>query len=289
MSHGIGVLAAALSSALGGTAAAATRYLVGVVDPVTLAALRFGVGFLLLLPLALAARSRWPAPRDRPGVLALGLLFFGLFFSLFNLALGYTTAGRGTLAASTLPLLTMAVAAALGVERLTWRKTAGVLVALGGVASALATGLDSAPYGAWRGDLIMAAAALCMALYSVWSRPFIARSSPLAFLTVGMGAGSGCLALLAWAGGGFAALAALEPLHWVAVAYLGPVGGAATFYLWVWALGRTTPTRVAATITVNPVAAALAAAVLLDEPIGLNLLFGLLAVGLGVWLASTGR
>jgi drug/metabolite transporter (DMT)-like permease len=39
-------------------------------------------------------------------------------------------------------------------------------------------------------------------------------------------------------------------------------GGAAAFYLWVFALERTTPTRVANTMTVNPIAASTVAALL---------------------------
>jgi drug/metabolite transporter (DMT)-like permease len=77
---------------------------------------------------------------------------------------------------STLPLLTMLVGAALGSEALTMRKTIGVLVAMSGVALALLSGLATAPDGAWRGDLLMVAAALCMALYSIWSKPLIRRS-----------------------------------------------------------------------------------------------------------------
>jgi drug/metabolite transporter (DMT)-like permease len=50
---------------------------------------------------------------------------------------------------------------------------------------------------------------------------------------------------------------------------------------------RTAPTRVANTITVNPVTAALLAVPLLGEPIGLNLVPGLVAVVAGSWLAST--
>ena len=37
--------------------------------------------------------------------------------------------------------------------------------------------------------------------------------------------------------------------------YLGAFGSALTFYLWAFALARTTPTRVAISVTVNPVAA----------------------------------
>ncbi len=123
----------------------------------------------------------------------LGLCFFGLFFVLYNIAIGFTTAARASLALATLPLQTMVVGALLGIEPLTARKTIGVGVAVLGVFAALATGLSAAPPGAWRGELIMTAAVLCMAFYNVWSRPFIQRSSALGFLAVGMGAGAAAL------------------------------------------------------------------------------------------------
>jgi drug/metabolite transporter (DMT)-like permease len=283
-----GVMAAVVSSALGGTAAAITRYVIGATDPVTLAAFRFGIGFVLILPIALALRSRWPQGRDWIGVALLGVFFFSLFFVIYNVAMSFTTAARGSLALCTLPLVTMVVAALLGREALTARKTLGVVIAVGGVAIALATGLAGAPAGAWRGDLAMAGGTLCMAFYNVWSRPFMARSSLLGFLAAGMGFGGGCSTLIAWSNGGFHAVAiAFGPAQWIAVIVLGVFGGAAAFYLWVFALQRTTPTRVANTMTVNPVAASLLAAVLVGEPIGLNLLIGLVAIAAGIWIAST--
>ncbi|MGE0119098.1 MAG: DMT family transporter [Dongiaceae bacterium] len=283
----LGVLAAVLSSSVGGTNTAVTRFAIGATDPITLGAFRFGLGFALLLPLALILRSRWPSGKDWIGVALLGILFFAVFQGSFNWALEYTTAARGALALSILPLMTMVVGAALGVEPLGARKVIGVFVAMAGVAAALVTGLDDAPAGAWRGDIIMTAATLCFAFYNVWSRPFIARSGSLPFVTVGMGAGSAGLALLAWSSGGLAAARGFDWPQWVAVGYLVVIGAALTFFLWVFALARTTPTRVANTITLNPVMAAIVAAILLGEPIGFNLIIGVVAVFSGIWLAST--
>jgi drug/metabolite transporter (DMT)-like permease len=289
MNETIGVLIAVLSSTFGGTAGAVTRYAIGTVDPVTLAAFRFGIGVVVLLPLALMLRSRFPSGRDWPGVAALGVMFFGVFFVFYNLALADTTAARGALALSTLPLWTMVVAALLGAEPLTARKTLGVVIAVSGVAIALAAGLGAAPATAWRGDLIMVGATLCMAFYNVWSRPFIARSSPLGFVTASMSAGATLLVAVAAARGGFAVTQSFSAAQWIAMIYLGAFGGAAAFFLWVLALKLTTPTRVANTMTVNPIAASLLAAIIVNEPIGWNLVIGLLAVGTGIWLASTVR
>jgi drug/metabolite transporter (DMT)-like permease len=287
LSEWIGVSIALASSCLGGTAAAITRYLVGNADPVTLAILRWGIGFACLLPTALCLGVRWPPRRDWPAVAGLGLCFFGVFFVLYNVAIGFTTAARASLALATLPLHTMVVGALLGIEPLTIRKTAGVCVAVLGVIAALASGLSAAPSGAWRGELIMTGAVFCMAFYNVWSRPFIQRSSALGFLTVGMGAGAAALVLVGSLTGSVAALGSLNAPQWIAGVYLGVGGGALAFILWVMALERATPTRVASTMTVNPLAAGLLAVQLVGEPITANLVFGLVAVFAGIWIATT--
>ncbi len=285
---GLGVLIAMISSALGGTAAAVTRYLVGDADPLTLAVLRWGIGFLCVLPVALLMRARWPMRRDWPAVAALGVCFFGLFFIFYNIAVGYTTAARASLALSTLPLQTMLIGALLGAEPLTLRKSAGVGIAMLGVFAALASGLSQAPAGAWRGELIMTAAVLCMAVYNVLSRPLMQRSSALGFLAVGMGFGAAALTLVGVTTARISVLADFGPPQWIAGVYLGVGGGALAFILWVLALQRATPTQVANTMTLSPIAAALLATQLVDEPITLNLVIGVIAVCLGIWIATTG-
>jgi drug/metabolite transporter (DMT)-like permease len=287
LSEWIGVSIALVSSCLGGSAAAITRYLVGNADPVTLAILRWGIGFACLLPTALLLGARWPPRSDWPAVAALGLCFFGLFFVLYNIAIGYTTAARASLALATLPLHTMVVGALLGIEPLTKRKTIGVGVAVLGVIAALASGLSAAPPGAWRGELIMTGAVMCMAFYNVWSRPFIRRSSAFGFLTVGMGAGAMALIVVGSLTGSVAVLSGFGAPQWIAGIYLGIAGGALAFILWVMALERATPTRVASTMTVNPLAAGLLATQLVGEPITPNLVLGLVAVFAGIWIATT--
>jgi len=287
MGEAVGVLAAVLSSTLGGIAVGATRHVIAATDPWTLGALRFGIGCLLLLPIAALGRRPWPTPIDTIGTIALGLMFFGLFPVLFNASLAYTTAARGALALSTLPLLTMIAGALAGVEAMTLRKAGGVLLAVGGVALALLSGLSDAPAGVWRGDLLMVGAATCMALYNIWSRPYIQRSGTVPFTAVGMTAGAVCLLLIAWTSGGLAAISRFGTPEWSAIAYLGILGSAATFYLWSFALERTTPTRVAVSVTVNPIAAAIFGKLLLSEPVGWNLVIGLAAVMAGIGIATT--
>jgi drug/metabolite transporter (DMT)-like permease len=284
----LGVLIAVVSSCLGGSAAAVTRYLINDADPVTLAMLRWGVGFVVVLPASLLLGVRFPPRADWPAVAVLGVGFFGLFFIFYNMALGYTTAARASLALSTLPLQTMIVGALLHIEAFTLRKSLGVAIAMLGVFAALASGLTAAPVGAWRGEAIMTGAVLCMAFYNVWSRRFIVRSSALGFLCVGMGAGAAALIVVGVLTGRVVVLAGFNAAQWTAAIYLGLGGGAAAFILWVMALQRAPPTLVANTMTINPIAAGLLATQLVGEPVTLNLVAGLLAVFAGIWIATSG-
>ena len=287
MSERIGVLAALLSSTLGGTVAATTRFVVTDTDPLTLGALRFGGAFLVLLPIVVALRQPWPKGRDWLGVVLLGGVYFCVYQTLYNVAFVYTTAAHGSMIGSTLALMTMVVAAIFGVEALSARKTLGVLIATGGVAVALASGLADAPEGSWRGDLLMLAGIFCWACYNIASRPFIARSSPLTFLIGGMGVGSaGLMAVAIWRGG-IDAVAALGQGQWIAVAYMALVATPVALWLWIFALQHAAPTRVASTMAMHPIAASILAAFMLGEPIGLNLAIGVIAVLAGIWIAAS--
>ncbi len=283
----IGIAAGIASSAMGGMAAAVTRFSVATIDPVLVTVFRFGIGCLLLLPVAFMMRVRWPRGLDVLATAALGVLFYGAFFVVYAQALTITTAARGSLGVATLPVLTMLVAAALGREHLTARKSIGVLVALAGVAMSLITDLRSAPVGAWRGDLMMIAAMLSMSLYTIYSRPLMGRSSALGYACIGMAAGSLLNISFAAAGNAWAVLQAMGAAQWAAVLFLGVVPGAIGFFLWVHALQRTTPTRVATTITISPICAGALAVFLLSEPFGIGLLLGAIAVAAGIWIAST--
>jgi drug/metabolite transporter (DMT)-like permease len=102
-----------------------------------------------------------------------------------------------------------------------------------------------------------------------------------------MGAGAAALIVVGLLTGSVAVLESLNTPQWIAGIYLGVGGGALAFILWVMALERATPTRVASTMTVNPIAAGLLAAQLVGEPITPNLVVGLLAVFAGIWIATT--
>ena len=260
-----GVLAAVLSTALGGTAIVATRFLAGAADPITIGLLWFAGGWALLLPLALIKGEQWPGRRDWPAVIGLALLFFGLFPVLFNAALIYTTAARGALALSTTPLITMLVAALLRIESLTIRKSVGLVLGHGRRGDCLgrepvclsARCLARRCSYAGRGRLHGALHGLVATLNPARWPDFVRRHGH-----GDRGGLPGCSFV------GCGRDRGRDGVRRAAVGGCALSGHrAGIYYLWSFALGTVSPTIVALTVTVNPITAAIFGALVLGEPI----------------------
>jgi drug/metabolite transporter (DMT)-like permease len=76
----------------------------------------------------------------------------------------------------------------------------------------------------------------------------------------------------------------LDGAGWLAILYIGVIGGALSFFLYAWALERTAPTVIMILLTLNPIAAILAGVAFLGEPLGAELFIGLAFVILGIVL-----
>ena len=101
-----------------------------------------------------------------------------------------------------------------------------------------------------------------------------------------MGVGALLLVAVAIARGGLDAVAALRADAWAAVAYMALLATPVALWLWIFALGRATPTRVASTMAMHPISASILAAVIVGEPIGLDLAVGVAAVLAGITIAA---
>lgn len=280
------ILAAAANGVQVGAAMVATRFVAGQIEPASLALLRYLIGAGCLVPLALLARQTRIARRDLAPIALLGIGQFGVLIDLLNLGLRTTPAGRAAMIFALFPLLTMPLAAALGRERLTAAKTAGVLLSLAGVGLALgASALAGAPDPGWLGEGAIFASALVGALCSVLYRPYLQRYPALPVSALAMVAAIAFLALLATGEDSFRELPPrLTPGGWGAVLFIG-VGSGAGYVLWLWALGRASPTRVTLFLALSPVTAVLLGALLLGEALSPATLLGLVLVAAGLRLA----
>lgn len=273
--------AAALMGIQVGAAMVASRYALHDLGVTSLALLRYALALIIILPAALRLGARrWPA-RDLLPVAALGVTQFAVVILLLNLALERLPAGLAALLFTTAPLQGLLLAVALHRERLNWAKVAGVLLALVGVALALAAPL---PPGVGTAPVLAAlASALAAALCSVLYRPYLARYPVAQVGAVAKAASVAVLLVAAVASGLPVAARPLPPTTWEAVAFIGFSSGVG-YLLLLWALRHAEASRVTLFLALGPIAALLLGGALLGEAVtpGAMVGAGLVVAGLAV-------
>lgn len=282
-------LAATVACICFGASVVVTRYVVPQTTPLVLAFLRYTLATITMV-FVLRRGVFTPMPtRDRVTIALLGVLFFGLFPWSFSASLTHLPAATVALVVATNPLVTMALSALRGTERLTTRMVVGQVLAFAGIAVALPrvpAGAAGAASDMWIGYAEVAITVACGAIYNVWSRPMFLRYPSAVVTGHAMAAGTLALAPLAFAQGIAEHTTTLTTTGWTAVLFLGTLGGAVGFGLWGFALRRSTPARVAVFMALNPITAIALGVVLLGEPLTMRLLLSLVAVLAGIQLAT---
>jgi len=281
--------AAASASLIFGASIVATRFIAHEMDPLLLSFIRYAIASLCLAPVVLLLVKERPAWRDLMASAGLGILCFGLMPWFSTAGIQYIPAARAALWLATIPFLTFLLAAALRYEPVTAAKFAGLTLATVGVVLALGPApVSDDPGQAWRGDLLLFAAAGCGALFTALSRPVLRRVPATLLTCCAMMSGTAFLGVLSWTTG-VLAVPVLSAYEWlVVIGFLGVIAGALGFFLWTWAVRQSTPTHTAVFLTLNPTTAALLGAVLLGESITVPFLMGLALVLAGIIVANLG-
>ena len=279
------MLSSAAASIITGIALVATRYVVHQTDGLTVAMLRYCVAAACLVPTAALFYPIDVAKKDFFSIAALGVLYFCFFPWAISSAMQHTTASSGAIVLACTPAVTLLLAALWGSESLSVRKCTGVLVAILGAAIAIGGTAALREATTWFGQVLMILATLSGAVYAVFSKPYLAKYPPVVVTAIAMGAGAATL-LLIWLIEDLATtgLPDLNSTGWLVILYIGAIGGALSFFLYAWALGRTAPTATMILLPLNPVAAILAGFAFLGEPLNPGLFIGLAFVILGIFL-----
>lgn len=249
------------------------RYLNQSVPPATLSLLRWGTGFLGLLPFA--ARAAWQERQEirrlLPKILPAALLGVSIFNSLVYLAAQTSTALNLSLIATSTPVFILLLSRLFLGERLTVRTFTGLVLALIGVLALVSDGdfFQLAQVRFALGDVWMTLAALIFAAYSIMVRTCSGQLSARVFLLVLMGVG--IIFLLPWAGWeihstGFPRLD-LPALG--SILYVGLGASLASYIMWNRAIVFIGPSLAGLVYYSLPLFSGLVAYIFLEEPVGL--------------------
>jgi drug/metabolite transporter (DMT)-like permease len=256
--------------------------------------LRTALCALLFAPVLWRARRRLAVLGARDWALMIGVSTFGyaLPLGLGNYGQTLSSSSSAALFIGMEPVSIVALSCLFLGERLTGLKALSMLLGLAGASLIAFQGpprLGGAFGGRMAGDLVLASAGACWALYTVLGKPVLSRVEPLDYTAV---TSVLCfLGVAAWTGPGLAPAAWLKAGTgpWLAIVYLAAVGSLLGALIWNLALRRVEPSRQANSIFLQPVVGvALGAGFLGDRFTAWTAAGGALVLG-GMWAATRGE
>jgi drug/metabolite transporter (DMT)-like permease len=230
---------------------------------------------------------------ERDSTLAAGIgagLLFGGEFLLLYIGLNYTTASRGIVFLYLAPFVVAAGAHFLVPgDRLTWAKTAGLMLALLGLAVAMGEGLSAPSWPTLTGDLLCLAAAVAWGATTVLIRAsslrFVSAEKTLIYqLAVSAVALIGTSRLAGEPG-----IVDASPRVLIAFGYTVVIVATISYLAWFWLVRTYPPTRLAAFTFLSPVFGVLAGLAVLGEEPTLTLGAALALIAGGIWLVNRER
>ena len=261
--------AAIVAASVAGLTVIFTSILMQSVDPLLAATLRYFVASLSVLPFLIWNWSavRRISRRDFIAISALGVLFYFLFPFLFNQSLELTTAARGSLIMSLLPIMALSIGVAFKVETLNLFKVLGCGLAILGVGLSVYDGLALGAAGAdaLTGDLIMIIAVTIAASFTVFSKRYFQRYGSWAVSYIAICAGFLVPLPITATVIDLGVLPALTNLELTLLFLLGTLGVPIQFGLFSWSLNQLGPSRGSMYIVLMPITATILAVIALDE------------------------
>jgi drug/metabolite transporter (DMT)-like permease len=246
------------------------------------AGFRFLVAAMLFWLIAVVRRARRPSRRAVASAAMYGLMSFAAFFGFLYAGLVDASVGVATATLALGPLITLGLAAAIGLERLRASAVVGALVAFIGIAVMYASALaGSVPISSL---LLLVAAAFAFAIGGI----VVKRTPPMdPAVQNGIATSIGAAVLIGLAISAGEDLAIPQRSEtWLAFVYLVIAGTLLTFAILLYLLRRWPASRVAYQFVLSPIVAILVAAVLLSEPIQPPVIAGTALVIVGVWLGA---
>lgn len=282
---GIGIAAALTATAVWGSWIVITRFgVTHTLSPYDTAFLRFAIPAVILLPVLL--REGLALRRIGPGrtiLIAAGAGAPGFLCSTSGMQFA-PAAHAGALLPGTMPLFVALLAALVWRERVGPSRVGGFVLIIAGVIAIGGYSVVASEAGEWRGHLLFVTAAFLWALYTV------------AYRSAGIGPFHAAALVNFWSIAGFAPVyllaldSHLPEAPWAEIALQavsqGVLSGIVAIIAYGAAVRRLGAARAAVFASLTPVIAALVAIAALGEVPDTATIFGIVAVSLGVALAS---
>jgi drug/metabolite transporter (DMT)-like permease len=272
----------AVAVTLGGANFIGVRFSNRELDPFWGAAFRFSLAALLFIAIAAVLKLRWPRGRQLGYTMLYGFLSFGMFFSLMYWALVRVTAGVATVVMAIVPLVTLLLAAAHGLEKLGLRSVLGSVLAIAGILW-MTNGPDEVilPFTAL---LAFLAAALAAGESVILSKK-VSGNHPAMTNAVAMATGAVVLLGISAVTGDRWALPTEGEVIW-SVIYLVTLGSAGLFVVLLLVVRQWTASATSYAFVLFPVSTMLLGAWIADEPVTGQGVAGAILVMSGVWFGA---
>jgi len=250
--------------------------------PGEVALARLIVAAVVLGLYAVTTRMRMPAARDLPVILFAGLLAFAVYHVALNYGEITVSAGAAGVLIATAPVYTALLAAAFLGERLRPLGWAGMAVSFTG--AALISVDEGGGFTLDPGAFLILLSAVCVSVYFVFQKPYLAKYGALAFTTYAIWAGT--VFVLPYLPGLFSQSLAASAGTTLVLVYLGLFPTALGYVTYAYAMSRMDASVAVSFLYLIPVLAYLIGWAWLGEtPTPLSVIGGLLALA-GVVLVN---
>ncbi len=272
----------------------ATKVALSAAPPLTVVTLRLVISsFCFALWFIITGRKFLPSVSGwRARLFILSLFGTGLHYGIQTIGLQYTTASNASVYAVTGPISITLIATLFLGERLTWRKGAGIAIAVAGVLVVMGTQTVLAfdLTGHLLGDLLVFASIFMWGVFTVYGKKLTEEIGAFQVIALTTLMGSVWMLPIGWAELHWRAfsLSSVTAEAWAAIAFLGFTCSFLATLLYFVALERTESQKVGVYLYTIPPMTYIIAAMYLKEAIGLNLLVGSLLVLGGVYLTERG-
>jgi len=267
---------------LAGGNSVAIRFSNRELDPLWGASMRFAIAAVVVASVMAAMRIEFPKGRLLTGAVVFGLFQFAGAFGLYYFALVEIQAGLGQTLLALVPLATLILAVAQGLERLRITAVVGAVISLMGVAVMSRGPLQGSI--SWVSLIAVLGSVVCFAQALVIVRR-LPPIHPVALNTVGMAASVPILVAAARMRGETFVMPSL-PETWVAVGYVAAVGSVVVFLLQVFVVQHWSASRTSYVMVLIPIVTLALSAWLDREPITVGLLVGGVLIIAGVYIGA---